>query len=43
MHPTDMTLTLTVGGILDSVRDDVRSRIIECENLPSKIYRSLVY
>ena len=37
-HPTDMTLTLTVGSILVYVRDDVRSRIIECENLPSSVY-----
>ena len=42
-YPIDMTLTLTAGKILVYVRDDVRSRIIECENLPSSIYQGLVY
>ena len=38
-----MTLTLTVGGCLVYVRDDVRSRITEQENLPSLIYQGLFF
>ena len=34
-YPTEMTVILTVSDILVYIRDDIRSRIIECENLPN--------